>query len=131
MSGGAVSDLEVVEIHSYVRVYHVYMDIWDAQVGQMLLLKREPDNSEDIHAVAVLEDNLVVGHIPYNLAPIVERFLRREVNKGFAEITGNKVNRGAGYGLEIPCIYRLYGPKLYCNKLKELIEELKQKGLSQ
>ena len=79
----------------------------------------------------MLDDNLVVGHIPYNLAPIVERFLRREVNKDFAEITGNKVNRGAGYGLEIPCIYRLYGPKLYCNKLKELIEELKQKGLSQ
>ena len=24
-------------------------------------------------------------------------------------MTGNKVNRGAGYGLEVPCTYRLYG----------------------
>ena len=81
MSGEAVSDLGVVEIHSYVRGYHVYMDIWEAEVGQELLLKREPDNSEDSHAVAVLNENVVVGHIPYNLAPVVEMFLRREVAK--------------------------------------------------
>ena len=29
---------------------------------------------------------------------------------GFVEVTGS---RGPGYGLEIPCIYRLYGPKPY------------------
>ena len=119
----------VVEICSYIRGYHVYMDIWDAVVGQELLLKREPDNSEDSHAVAVRDEEVVVGHIPYNLAPIVERFLRREANKGFAEVTGSKVNQGAGYGLEIPCIYRLYGLNVYCKKLKELIEDLKAKNL--
>ena len=25
-------------------------------------------------------------------------------------VTGGKVNRGAGYGLEIPCVYRFNGP---------------------
>ena len=49
----------------------------------MLLLKREPHSSEDSHAVAVLDEEVV------------------EVNKGFAEVTGSKVNRGAGYGLKI------------------------------
>ena len=34
-------------------------------------------------------------------------FLRREINKGFVEVTGGKVN-----SLEVPCIYRLYGPHL-------------------
>ena len=63
--------------------------------------------------------NDVVGHIPYNLAPKVSAFLKRDV-KGFAEITG--MNRGAGYGLEVPCVYRLYGPKVYVNKLKEFID---------
>ena len=82
------------------------------------------DNSEDSIAVAVLNEEVIVGHIPYNLAPIVERFLRKEVNKGFAEVTSSKVNRGAGYGLEIPYVYRLYGPKVYCDKLKELVEGL-------
>ena len=36
---------------------------------------------------------------------------RRDVNKAF--VTGGKVNRGAGYGLEIPCVYQFYGPKPY------------------
>ena len=43
------------------------------------------------------------------------RFLARDVNKAFAEVTGEKVNMGAGYGLEIPCVYCGYGPKTYVN----------------
>ena len=82
-------------------------------------------NGKDSHAVAVLNEDVIVGHIP----SIVERFLRREVNKGFAEVTSSKVNRGAGYGLEIPCVYRLYGPKVYRDKLKELVEGLSANGL--
>ena len=41
------------------------------------------------------------GHIPYNLAPTVELFLRREVNKECVEVNGARVNRGAGNGLEL------------------------------
>ena len=40
-------------------------------------------------------------------------------------MTGPRVNRAAGYGLEIPCVYRFYGPKPYTDKvltLKILIE---------
>ena len=48
----------------------------------------------------------LVGHVPYNLAPIISLFLKRDVNKA---LVGEKVNRlslrGAGYGLEIPCEY--------------------------
>ena len=43
-------------------------------------------------AAAVYYENQVVGHVPYNLAPTVSAFLRRDVNKGFAEVTGDKVN---------------------------------------
>ena len=39
-----------------------------------------------------------------------------------------KINRGAGYGLEIPCIYRLYGPREYIDKMKEIIDSLKTNG---
>ena len=50
-----------------------------------------------------------VGHVPFNLAPIISAFLKRSCNKGLVEVTGNRVNRGAGYGLEIPCKYNFYG----------------------
>ena len=84
-------------------------------------MKHEPDNSEDSHAVAVLNEDVIVGHVPYNLAPVVKMFPRREVTTGFAEVTGSRVIRrlGAGYGLEI---YQFYGPKIYCKKLEELLK---------
>ncbi len=65
----------------------------------------------------------------YNLAPIMSQFLRREINKGFAQVSGSKVNRGGGHGLEVPCIYRLYGPKPYTDRMKDFVEELRANGL--
>ncbi len=60
--------------------------------------------------MVVFKDVSIVGHVPINKAPILYQFLRREVNKAFVEDKGEKVNRGGGYGLEIPCVHRLYGP---------------------
>ena len=47
------------------------------------LLKWEPTNSHDVHAVAVYFEDQAVGHIPYNLAPMVSAFLRGDINKSF------------------------------------------------
>ena len=121
-------DMQTLEIQSFVRGYHAYMDRWTPVIGQTLLLKREPTNTKDKHAVAVYEEDSVVGHTPYNLAPYLSRFLARDVSKAFAIVTGAKVNRGAGYRLEIPCVYRIYGPKIYIDKLKELTDSMKAAG---
>ena len=56
-------------------------------------------------------------------------FLMRDCNKGFVEVTGRKVNRGAGYGLEIPCIYRLYGPKPYTDRIQDIVTTLQRNGM--
>ena len=37
-------------------------------IGQVLRLKREPDNCKDKYAVAIVLEDCVVGHVPYNLA---------------------------------------------------------------
>ena len=57
-------------------------------------------------------------------SPYLSRFLARYVNKAFAEVTGEKVNRGAGYRLEIPCVYHVYGQEKNVIKLKELTDSL-------
>ena len=57
----------------------------------------------------------------------MSEFFMRE-NKAFAEITGAKVNRGAGYGLEVPCVYCLYGSNVFVDKMKELVESLLANG---
>ena len=56
------------------------------------------------------------------------QFLRRDVNKAFVEVTGEKVNRGAGYGLEIPCVYRLYGPPAYIERMRTIVDSLIASG---
>ena len=120
--------VEMLSIESFIRGYHAYMDIWTPVDGEMLRLIPEPTNSVDGNAVAVMKGQ-VVGHVPFNLSPIISLFLRRDVNKAFARVTGGKVNRGAGYGLEIPCVYQFYGPKPYIDKLQEVIDSLKTSGL--
>ena len=98
-------------------------------LNEELILKREPTNERDRNAVAVLKEEAVVGHVPFNLAPLILAFLRRDTNCGFAKVGREKVNRGAGYGLEILCVYALYGPEPYIHKLEELVASLKAKGL--
>ena len=64
-------------VHMYWG-YHAYMDTWNPALGQELILKPEPSKYKDKHAVAVVKDDVIVGYVPYNLAPHVPQFLRRE-----------------------------------------------------
>ena len=38
VTGGAVSQLQVSEIYSFLRGYHVYMEIWTPVVGEILCI---------------------------------------------------------------------------------------------
>ena len=50
------------------------MDIWTPVEDEMLRLIPEPTNSVDGNAVAVMKEQ-VVGHVPFNLSPIISLFL--------------------------------------------------------
>lgn len=107
--------LQVFNINSYIRGYHAYMDVWTPVLNEELILKREPTNARDSNAVAVKKEEVIVGHVPFNVNPCISAFLRHDTNRssGFATVISDKVNKGAGYGLEIPCEYSLCGPKPY------------------
>ena len=91
MASQVVSEsLEVLRISSYVRGYHAYMEVWTPVQDEMLLLKREPTNVADRNAVAVFKEDQVVGHVPFNLAPSISLFLKRDINKAFAKVVGEK-----------------------------------------
>ena len=70
--------------------------------------------------MALYREGMIVGHVPHNLAPSLSAFLR---SKGFAQVTGNKIS-----GLEVPCVYCLYRPKVYIDKMKELVDTLTAAG---
>ena len=86
-------------------------------------------NHADKSAVAVMKLDTVVNHVPYNLASIFSQFLKRDFNKATVEITGERVNRGAGYGLEVPCKSCLCGHKPYTDKISQVADSLRAKGL--
>ena len=63
-----------------------------------------------------MKENERVGRVPYNIISLLSSFLRRDCNKGFAEVTGKTLNHRAGYGMEVPCKYRLYRPREYTSQ---------------
>ena len=98
---------------SFIRGYHGYKDMWEPALGDVLLLEREITNIKDKFAIAVMQGSTVVGHMPYNTAPAVSYFLKRSTNKAVVEGTGAAVNRGTGYGMEIPCKQILWDKRLH------------------
>ena len=99
---------------SFSRGYHAYMNSWNPIVGDdSLICEREDNNEHDEHAVAVMyHDSIswkVVGHVPLHLSQVMSNFLRFPNCSIRVTITGKRVNRGVGLGLEIPVHYIFYG----------------------
>ena len=65
------------------------MHAWIPVIGQVLHLKREPDNCKDKYVVANVLEDCIVGHVSYNLAKFMSQFLSRDSYKHFARATGN------------------------------------------
>ena len=92
MASQPLDGSKCMEVASFIHGYHAYEDIWQPRVGE--------------------------GHVPRHLSTLFSQFLRRTCNKGVVQVMGEKVNRGGGHGLEVPCVYRLYGPEAYLDRLK-------------
>ena len=60
---------------SYITGYHAYKDRWNQPwIGEVLPLERDPTNPHDKFAVAVKKRGETVGHLPFNVAPVVSAF---------------------------------------------------------
>ena len=48
-----------------IRGHHVFKVVWTPRVGEILRIGKEPGNTHDRRAVAVLKaDGTIVGHVP-------------------------------------------------------------------
>ena len=124
------------EYRSYARGYHAYMNIWTPLIGESLICRKESDNPIDENAIAIIKTDsvgkeTVVGHLPENIAKLCFLFLKVPFTSIKAEVTGKRVNRGGGYGLEMPVIYYFSGPRKLIDwtkeKLKIRMENLEKK----
>ena len=58
-AGNKMNELENYKLETYDQGYHIYVAIWEAAVGQVLLCQqaREWGNIDDPYAVTVVENN--------------------------------------------------------------------------
>jgi len=65
---------------------HLFEDT-KLRIGNILLLKREPENEVDKNAVAVTTGSgKVGGKVPNNLIPFLSQVFQRVINKGTCEV---------------------------------------------
>ena len=70
-------DIAEFVMESVIRGHHVYKTIWQPRVGEQLALEREDCNSCDRHAVSVMKEGAIVGHIPQEVSRTYWYFIRR------------------------------------------------------
>ena len=66
----------------------------------------------------MMRDLDIIGHVSKLMALWLSKFLKRASNSSKAVVKGKRVNRGGGYGLEIPCEYAFTGDSFSINWLK-------------
>ena len=54
---------------------------------------------------------------------VVGELLKRASNSGTVVITGKRINRGAGYDLELSCEFKFQADKYSCDWLKEKLKK--------
>ena len=82
------------------------MEIWTPVMGEILVVKIEPMNRHDIYAMAIYRDTEIVGHVPYNLAPIMSAFFMGVMAAGcWSELKGGCFWEGHlfGYSRKVGC----------------------------
>ena len=87
------------------------MGIWQPSIGDCNLdVMREEGNIHDQFAIGIFQNNVIMGHAPKCISKALSKFLTLPNCSITVTVTGKKVNRGGGYGLEIPTMYTVFGP---------------------
>ena len=60
---------------SVIRGHHIYKSVWTQIIGEMLVLVPEDNKEHNKHAVAVMKDGCIVGHITRSICQVSWSFL--------------------------------------------------------
>ena len=86
------------------------MNVWIPLIGdESLICRKEKGDEYDPHAVTITRNNVVVGRVPQNIYDDFWEFLSQPKISIRARVLGKGVNRGIGYGLEIPVCFIFQG----------------------
>ena len=84
----------------------MYQTVWSPVIG-------EENFEEDEFAAGAYRNDFqketLVRHMPRNISKFVYKFLKLPNWKLSCKVKGKRLNRGTGYGLEIPVIFTFNG----------------------
>ena len=72
-------------------------------------------------------EHRAVGHIPLAISKCIFLFLTLQASFLETKVTGKRINRGGGYGLEVPCKYRVSGQQKAVDWIKRKTTTFLQK----
>ena len=107
-------------IESAIRGFHVYKDIWDPKLNEILQTKRELNNYVDKHAVAVCRGDETVGHVPREISKVSWHFILHGGQIQCVVLGPRRHSHEAG-GMEVPCTMAFSGPLPLVEKLKTML----------
>ena len=116
-------------INTFSRGYHEYVSVWMPQIGDdSLFCRRELSNEYDEYAVAIVATDHfkreAVGHMPLFLRKTLNKFLRLPGSYASYKVTGTRINRGIGVGLEIPIEITFVGKETATEWLKNALHRI-------
>ena len=64
MHGLAHATCNKILRRSVVRGFYICKDIWNPEIGELLMCEQEFGNVYDPYTASVVRDDIVVGHVP-------------------------------------------------------------------
>ena len=94
-------------VNTFSRGYHEYMSVWMLQIDDTFLFcRRELSNINEEHAVSIVAidhcKREIVGHVSLFLSKTLNKLLCLPGSYASCEVTGTRIIRGIGVGMEIP-----------------------------
>ena len=114
----------VFEFNCFITGHHVYKGIYKGiwRIQEKLTCEREPGIQHDEHAVKVLKDGEIVGHIP--------RLFSKTCTLTFLSggsmkvcLSGKRENK-RGKGLQAPCLVTVKVSEHILSKVEPIIKDL-------
>ena len=111
-----------------MRGYLGYKNVWNPHISEdYLKYQQERGNENDEFAIGVYQNDKmkekIVGHIRLYLSKAMFKFPQLLQSKLLFTVKGKRVNRGAGFGLEISIKYTLYGLEKVLSWIQEKIKK--------
>ena len=108
-----------------MRGYHVYQDIWTANIGKVLGCEKEPWNTADPYAAATISTSVTVGYVPREFSCVFSTFLSYSGSIECIKTDSRRYSADLVQGdLEVTCTYTLAAAdREWIQKVRKHLEE--------